>query len=211
MKIAILQTVTPEIASYTKYTVGVNAQYCVENGIEYHLVQNDLGTTRHPSWNRIKVVGRFVSQYDFVMMLDADAIIQNFSISLEEIINTHAEDYDILVCDDKPNGGLINCGVMIFRNTPSIHDILTKWWIEGAIMEMEHKFPYEQGVLRALMENPDSSPVWRNKIKILPINTFNSHWLDIPEDNFIAHIMARPMDQRIAELSERFQKVIKNW
>lgn len=210
MKIAIIQTVTPEISEYTKYTVGINSQYCVERGYEYHIVQNELGEERHPSWNRVQALLRFVNAgYNWIMIVDADAIIQNKAITVESIVE-QSEGASILICDDKPNGGMINCGVMIVKGQDAISNtILRSWWNLGgedsSLKDYKWKFPYEQHVFREMLG--DSYLLAHKLVKIFPINTFNSHWMYIPEDNFIAHIMARPNHERVDILKQIHNRI----
>lgn len=221
MKLAVVQTVTPEIASYTKYTVGVNAQYCIEKGYEYHIVQNMLAGARHPSWNRLVAVTRFLSrntpdqlfEYDYVVVMDADAIIQNPVFRFEDIIE-QAPSAHILICDDYDNGGYINCGIMIFRNANWTRIFINYWWEQGAVLKKEWEFPFEQQVLRDILEQEGNIPkglLASGLIKIFSINTFNSHWLDIPEDNFIAHLMARSDEHRVRDLKAIFNRIYEQY
>lgn len=215
MKIAIIQTVTPEISEYTKYTVGINSQYCVERGYEYHIVQNELGKERHPSWNRLKAVERFLhNRYDWIMVVDADAIVQNDTITIESIIE-QAENAHILICDDTANGGFVNCGVMLFKGGSHVSQTLIDTWWNLANEDAPYKdyrwtFPYEQHVFREILQNDKSinaNPLAIGLVKIFPIDTFNSHWLHIPKDNFIAHIMARPNNERAEILKQIYNRI----
>lgn len=212
MKIVVIQSVTSEIAAYTKYAVGVNAQYCIENDYEYRIVHKDKrDKDRHPSWNRVRIVADLIQsqqgiseeeRYDWIVVIDADAVIQDRRVRFEVFIKQANADEHILICDDIANGGVVNCGVMIFKNTTDISYYLDRWWNEYP--SKLWSFPYEQAAFVDLLKEE----CFKKYVKIFPIDTFNSHWQVIPEDIFIAHFMAQSTQQRIERMKPIIMKML---
>src|SRR5690349_4287056 len=108
MKIAILTVASPELNSITQYTLPVTSDYCVKKGYDFISIRPDT-SVRDASWYKIDALQKFLPHYDYIFVLDADAIIQNDVFNLEDIIADMHGAW-LSVCDDQPNGGLINCG-----------------------------------------------------------------------------------------------------
>lgn len=212
MNIAVLQIVTDNISDYFKYVAPINSQYCVKHNYDY-VIKNitNKHKDQHPSFSKIPELKRFmeinIKEYDWIMILDADAIFNNHDLKLETIIND-AGDKSLLICDDSPNGGLINCGSMLFRCEYNITSLLETWEIIGYQNNDNINQYWEQATLKREIERKNLK--FTSKIKIYPTDTFNSHWLSMPTDNLIHHYMARSTEDRANLLQKRYREFFKS-
>lgn len=210
MEIAVLQYVTKEIKDYTKYSIPKVTAYCIEHGYSSIVINGDYYSHRHPSWGKVKSVidlDRFLYDFDFIMIIDADVDINNFNNKIEDIIKEWSKDETykdqiLAVCDDKPNGGLINCGVMIVKINTNTKSFMLNWYNAATENEKDNHL-WEQSTLRRLMDDSEI----RKLVKIFPIDRFNSHFLNMDKDQFIHHYMARSIDDKI----EIFKNIWNEW
>lgn len=211
MKIAIIQVVTPNVSVYAKLAFGSTLQYCAERGYDYRMYQVQ-GKERHPSWYKLEAIKDCHDKYDWVMVLDTDTIINNTTKTIEEIVSKVESNKLLLVCDDKPNGGLINCGVMLFNTKHLLFHHFVEFWLHTSeSLGLEHKQFYEQSALKNLLQRDDTvGKYYTNLTQVFSINEFNSHCQSMPEDSFIHHFMARSNEDRVKGMKPYFEKWAKN-
>lgn len=85
---------TPEIADLADLTNPSKAEYCRRWGYTFECAERSLDTTRHPSWSKILHVRNLLDDYDWVFWLDADALIMNPGVPIEDLID---EAYDLVI------------------------------------------------------------------------------------------------------------------
>jgi hypothetical protein len=95
----------------------------------YHLYDgsNWIDTTRPPAWSKIQAVKHLLTDEgcDWVMWTDADTVIMNSDIRIEDFLPQDPTK-DLLVGSD--NGGGYNSGVFLVRNSPWALQFLDDWW-----------------------------------------------------------------------------------
>lgn len=96
----------------------------------YHLFDAShlIDTSRPPAWSKIKAVSHLLGPSmacEWVLWTDADTVIMNSDIRIEDILPADASK-DLLVASDK--GGGYNSGVFLFRNSEWSLQILQEWW-----------------------------------------------------------------------------------
>lgn len=96
----------------------------------YHLFDAShlIDTSRPPAWSKIKAVSHLLGPSmacDWVLWTDADTVIMNSDVRIENILPEDASK-DLLVASDK--GGGYNSGVFLFRNSEWSLRILQEWW-----------------------------------------------------------------------------------
>lgn len=194
MRIALLTVVTPDIYEYSKLSSIINSNYCLKQGYDYLLVNSTI-QDRHHSWYKVKAIERYIDYYDYIFVLDADAIVNNYSISIEDIISEQKADF--IISEDIPNGGWINAGSFIVRNNPLCKNLLKSWWNKGKETNKEFTIYHEQDCLIYLLTT-EYKHFLNNKVKVLPTNYINSacNLNIVPEDNFIIHYMAKSNEER---------------
>lgn len=146
--------------------------YCRNHGYEF-ICKKKFDETRHPSWSKIPFTQQCLPNCDWLFWSDADALVTNFSIKLESLVDP---DYDFLVTKDI-NG--INCGHYFIKNTPWAFDFLDRVWNSD---ETEHYWAEQWAIMR--LAKVDG---YRERMKFLPTREFNSYpqpghsWPDVNE------------------------------
>eukprot|EP01013_Petalomonas_cantuscygni_P044951 TRINITY_DN9591_c0_g1_i1.p2 TRINITY_DN9591_c0_g1~~TRINITY_DN9591_c0_g1_i1.p2 ORF type:complete len:517 (+),score=59.39 TRINITY_DN9591_c0_g1_i1:106-1656(+) len=80
---------------------------------------------RHRTWNRVPSLQRYLGLFDWLLYLDGDIAVANYSISLNEFVSQFPPDA-WLVFTDASTG--FNAGAFFIRNTPFAHHFLQRWW-----------------------------------------------------------------------------------
>ena len=84
-----------------------------------------IDVQRPPAWSKILAVQDAMSSgCDWVFWMDADALIMNSDIQLEEILPSNPDAH--LVITQDING--FNAGMWLIRNSPWATDFLREWW-----------------------------------------------------------------------------------
>jgi hypothetical protein len=91
--------------------------YSIKNGYNYRLETDLLDSKRPIPWSKILFLKRLLanSRHEVIVWVDADAMITNNQIKIEDYLDLLG-DKDLLLTEDC--NGAINTGVMILRNTP---------------------------------------------------------------------------------------------
>lgn len=207
LKICIVMIYTDNIKSYSQITEKINRKYAQKYNYDIIVERQRLASDRAPQWDKVRAVSKHLPNYDYVFWIDSDAIFSNHNIRLEKFINL-GKDYNILICDDKPNGGYINTGAMYFKNTKWTRDFLKTWWDIGNNSEYNYKFAHEQTILKTLLMSNKYSA--KDNTKIFAVNDFNSNYPSQSthtDKEFILHLMAAPEQERIDTFTKYYNKI----
>ena len=80
------------------------------------------------NWNKVGVVGSNLYDYDYVLWIDADAFIVNFTKSIEEIFDLDNTDKEFFLAPDAVS---LNAGVFLVKNCPNMHSLFKEWTYMG--------------------------------------------------------------------------------
>jgi hypothetical protein len=96
--------------NFSKYASKYNIDYKYEHVYNYNLNTN-------PYWYKVYLVKYYLDTniYDYVMWVDSDTLIKDFSIDLNELINSYSS--DLYFCDDNLSLQKINAGFFIIKNS----------------------------------------------------------------------------------------------
>ena len=116
-----------------------------------------IDETRPTSWSKLLAMRKYLPYYDFLLYVDADTLVTNYDIKLEDIVDYG---YDQVLAADR-NG--LNCGVWLIRNTPWSLWFLDEMWAQSQLVNPTSfvLFHYEQRAMHYLYQ----SKVWRNAVK----------------------------------------------
>ena len=105
MKILILQVLTPDINDYSIYSIPINIDYSIKRNYDFLLYTSKKEEINyHPAW--LKITSFYdikVDKYDWIWILDVDAVINNQEIKIEDIISDC--DKPIIISKNDKNGG----------------------------------------------------------------------------------------------------------
>lgn len=140
-KLSIITAYTESFEEISELSFSTHKKYASIHNL--HCQRYKLSNIDRPaSWYKIPLIlEQFTNNYEYVMWIDADALIINYSYNINDIIN---EEHSIYLCEDM-NG--FNCGVMIWKNTSFTQNILTQmwnmtqfinhiWWEQAAFIEL---------------------------------------------------------------------------
>ncbi len=195
MKIVVAQFWTKNL-SYAKYTKAINEKYCDEQGYIYHVEEDDdkikssiIG--RAFTWYKPKFLLDVIEKHnpDYVLFLDADAIVSDDSYRIEDFID---ENYECVVTMDH-GPSRMNAGVLLFKNSEWTKEFLQRWWDVSDELAGPHgqsKGYYNNGLWHDqtcfgyLYDNEG----YNSKIKIINNRVLNGRvFRDLQNKNFIFH------------------------
>lgn len=177
---SLLQSSSPVNRAYAKQW-GMDYVTLVGTGLDdHHVMPSIYFLERHSSYNKLELLRRgleLAHQYDWIWILDADAVVHNFSISFPTILPPNASSVFLLAHRVKPNDPLqtynINNGVLVFNlHHPMTRQVLSNWTrhslnriaanaqlrIIGNDQELEGD---DQVILHRILRNmPDSSGLY---------------------------------------------------
>ena len=100
-------------------------------GIDSHAMQTNEQSKQDlaPNWNKVSIVGSNLYDYDYVLWIDADAFIMDFTKPIEKIfqLDKHKEKEFFLA----PDAVSLNMGVFLVKNTRNIHTLFYQWGMMG--------------------------------------------------------------------------------
>jgi hypothetical protein len=192
-KIVLCQYWTDNL-SYGDYTFGINEKYCNNNGYIYHVETNTekiikgVGD-RAFTWYKPKLIIEVLEKYnpDYILFLDADAIVCDFSRKIEEFID---ETFDI-ICNQDYGPSKLNAGVFIMKNNDWVKNFIQQWWNiceEPEYIFYKNALWHDQTCFGILMDRTENIDL---HIKIQRDNVLNNIYFKNPIDkNFIFHAFA---------------------
>ena len=149
LKIAICQLGDATFMNGLKNMRQSVIKYCKKHGYDYIECSKPLDTLP-PAYQKPLFLLQHIEKYDYVMWLDADTIIINESIKLEDKINQFPK-HNMFYCKDPMFWGL-NSGVLIFKNSQFSRQLLTEWWDSRSTTGIFHdKMQGDQGRLILLL------------------------------------------------------------
>lgn len=198
-KIAIAQYWTSNL-SYGKYTQEINAKYCKEKGYDYYVDTDDnkiLSSLagKAVTWYKPLFILEVLDNYspDYILFLDADAIVSDFSYKIEDFID---ENYDI-ICTEDYGPSKINAGVFIFKNSEWTKKFLAEWWMGSSTIRggsdnvpgyYSNALWHDQTCFGIIL---DRNQQYNSHVKIIPNNVLNGReYKNLRDKNFIFHAFA---------------------
>lgn len=204
-KIAFVYLYTPNISSYAQHSIKNLTYYVITHGYTLIIYNELFNEDVVPCWNKVIAILANLKSYDYIVWFDADAIISNPNIRIENFIKSNPEK-DLLICYDcEKEKECINSGIMIIANTDWAYDLFKKTW-ESPIPHLHN----DQNVLYYVILseihhdqefkikypeicNDDVHP----KVQILSENNFNCHITNYNSGDFIIHLMGLDTESRI--------------
>ena len=160
-------TSNPKFVEMGGLSVKVNEDYCHRHGYGFRLYTSGFAEDRHPSWSKILFVQDALKSYPWVMWVDADAIVTNSDVGLEQFLD---DKYMMIVgkqnwTDQVWNS--VNFGVFLIRNDPDVDEFFNMVWADTK--DTEDNGWEQVGVRRVMEVEP-----FKSKIKVVCRREFNS-------------------------------------
>jgi hypothetical protein len=138
-----------------------------------------------PRWNKVKIVSLALDQQfgwiregDYILWIDADAIILDLSMRLENFGALYPEADIIASADIKM--GYINSGVMLLKNTKWTRAFLSEWWIVADKSYVCDQDAFDMVLSKRIKEaevtrGAQGQESELKKLKVLDMSVLNSH------------------------------------
>ncbi len=172
LKIGMTTYYDGNIEDYAAYSIAINAAYVSERGYNFviHSPQTQSNfEPRDARWNRVKILSSLmVHDYDYLVWVDADLAVTDWSLSLEDLISLHPESDIIISAEHHAETGVANTGSIIVKNSAWARDFLGRWW-DLFDRGLNHDQIFFDRLYKMLSKEEK-----KRHITILPTNTLNS-------------------------------------
>jgi hypothetical protein len=216
MKVCILMWYDNNISCYADINYEINKKYCDKYG--YDIIKSNERTylDRKPHYERIPLLLKYISRYDYVIWIDADAHFYLDSPPITNVINTYnnylfifsGDIYRKIIFTDYEQ---INSGFFIVKNTDKSINFLKEWGYNNLYLKYKHGLN-DQGVL-TLMYDENILNIQNNSIiinygilqhfekekKLITINKYglNTH-------PFIIHYAGKKNNDELTKISREY-------
>lgn len=79
---------------------------------------NAATTSLNPWWRKVTALRKYLAQYDWVLFMDGDTLITNYTVPLQWFLPKPNDDIELIVTD---HNIALNNGVFFMRNSPWSH------------------------------------------------------------------------------------------
>lgn len=150
-KIAIISLYDHNYKHIGQYSDTNKTQYANKNGYDLFLYHESLDNTRPGAWSKILAIQNHLKDYEWIYWSDADSLIMNMQIKLEDIID---DKFNLIISRESGTGNL-NTGSFLLKNCDWSEKLLKIlydqtdfinhcWWEQAALA---HLFDIEPSLL----------------------------------------------------------------
>lgn len=198
MNIGLFMWYDHVISSFADINYKINKLYCEKYNIDIIKCNKKRYNNRRGHWERIPLLLEYISKYDYLIWIDADAFFYYDANDIRNIINKNMNTNLIFSKDigDKR----VNSGFFIVKSSEYSKNFLTKWGYDEEIREYvkkRNKFNDQEGLIYMFENN--ILDIKNNCIEYNYgiLQHFSLHNKDDKEDNtYIFHAAGRKNDYR---------------
>lgn len=168
----------------SSFVIQNREQYCKRHGYDCFLLSKKLCLTRSPPWQKIPMAMKLLfsskrRNYEWVWLLDFDAIIMNLDLSLDRHViqpgtglKTVTNERDIHIIATKDCNGL-NTGSILLHRTEITRDLLLNAWATSPVFHRHVRYYAEQGGITTAMKRNEAAAA---AVTYVPQSTFNAYF-----------------------------------
>lgn len=146
MKIGVCMFYDDNVKSYGDVNFLINKLYCKKHNLSIIFSNKKQYSDRHVVWERVPLLLDNISNFDYLIWIDADAFFYNHVNSIADVINANI-DANFIFSNDYGNTN-INTGFFIVKNSQYSIDFLTKWGYDKELNDNNTRPHWpDQGVL----------------------------------------------------------------
>jgi hypothetical protein len=194
-------------------TLPVLREYCERHGYSLRVDEN-APIKRSIVWDRFSVVAEELRQeWDWIVHVDADVLITNFHIRLEEFMEP-GTGIVISACERESGGRFLNDGVCLFENCMAVLNIVDR----VVATEEGDRIFCGQDVLQQILDGRmGAGSSWIKVERQKAINAFLYEEYGMPKTtigqwtpgDFVLHLPGCSNQRRIEIFSEKLKEVIR--
>jgi len=198
MKVRIVMLYDDSYAEAGRISESVARAYALKWGCDFVCYRHALCQDLNPSWNKLLAVTLNLPYADWVLWLDADALIIRDDISPQSVIERFSWGRSMLVSLDKWG---VCCGVFAIQNCAWSLVMLNAWIELGEEESGTYgKNKWEQATFKALM---DHFPAFRRKIAFLPEWLINNRDSWFWQEAWMCHFWGTAVSREMLTLAFR--------
>jgi len=208
MRIAVLSlTIGEKYKQITEYGRMSKIKYCVKHNYAFHDDEDILDSTRPIAWSKIKLIQKYISNYDYIVWMDGDTIIMNYDTNLEDFITQKMGGKDMMISQDSCNPCT---GVWFIKSSEWSEIFLRRIYMEEQFINHPN---WEQAAFIHLHKTNATNSI--KHILILPVyeqHLFNAMWFMYQPGTFLLHFLATFRDGKDLHLQlfmNKFRSVQK--
>jgi hypothetical protein len=198
MRVAVVMFYDDTIREYGDITLQINRFYCQKHGLDLICGNDKRYENRHPAWERLPLMLEYLSKYDYLVWIDADAFFYYHSTSIVDFIKSNPNP-DFLFSQDFGNRNL-NTGIFVVKNSNYAHMFLNKWAYDEELYKL-NPYPqwWDQGVLIKMLEyNTLDIQKHSSSYDYGVLQHFYKHELQSQKIKpFIMHLASWPKNERV--------------
>ena len=206
MNICCVMFYDDNIKLYADLNYKINKLYCEKYNLKITFSDEKKYTNRHAAWERLPLLLANISNFDYLIWIDADAFFYNDANNITDILYKN-KDVNFIFSNDLGNNN-VNSGFFIVKNSPYSRDFLTKWAYDDELYNSNpHPYWWDQGVLIDMFNN-NILDIRQNSIQLEygVLQHFHEH--DKLPDTFVYHLAGRYNDVRYEVTKKYFDKLM---
>lgn len=206
--IVFVYVYTPNILPYCQHSIKNLLTYAKKYNYGIQIYNQVFNNEVFPCWNKVASILtnlKNLTNCEYLVWIDADAIISNFSIPITSFVEKNPG-YDMYLCEDiYVSKECINSGVMIIKNTQWSYNLFNKVWSseiphhhnDQNVIWLEIMKEIHPNVPNKLKYPKYCSNLLNPKVKVLKENEFNSNIYNYKPGDFVLHLMGVKENCRI--------------
>jgi predicted O-methyltransferase YrrM len=188
-KIAVVSLYTDEIADFAHYSEKNIRQYCKKHNYTFYVYRDKIEKNSSPNWSKAGSILNHISDHEYIVWIDSDALIFDKNKKFETIIGKCAKNKYIIACEDIGKNSMLNSGVLIFKSDSYTENLIKKWRDFDGNKSSLYASGGDQEILCRILKASDGFGFNR---KVFPMSEFNTDPRMIDDETFIVHFMAYP-------------------
>lgn len=194
LSIGIVSVTDNHYRPVAELTGPVNHAYCQTHQYIWRSIQTERGSWAETVWEKIPIIRDHLSDYDWLMWIDADAMVMNHSIRLERIIDGAYENAHLIITRDLEG---LNAGVFLLKNCTESYKFLDE--VDSEKKEfLDHRYP-EQEAMQYCLHHLGTAYV--------PMWLLNQFWCTWMPGDFIVHHAGGSVEDKVKGLTPFLDKV----
>jgi hypothetical protein len=163
-----------------KYGIRNKERYCKKYNYPLITDESVIDLSRRTQWGKIKLILKYIDQYDYLVWIDADTYITNDAITLESLVEKYNSESKYSLIYEKDPFIWVNSGFMIAKNTEYLKALLNECW------NHLDQICDEQGSLDYLYRSNWNNA--QNNILVLDHSCgLNQYWNSWQPNDFVIH------------------------